>query len=221
MDKKELLQELEEQIKKCKKCRLCDLAKNAVPGEGDPNAEIVFIGEAPGANEDEQGRPFVGRAGRLLEFLLHQVKMNREDVWIGNIIKHRPPQNRDPLPDEIEACQPYLTAQLEILKPKLIVTLGRYSMNYFLPDAKISQAHGQVYQSGAYNFYPVYHPAAALRNSGMKNTLILDFLEIPNVLQRIKEGAQQSPSTSSQEELKTKTIDPEKVQDQNSQINLL
>lgn len=217
MDKKMLLKEIEEQIKRCEKCRLCETAKNGVPGEGNPDAEIVFIGEAPGANEDEQGRPFVGRAGQLLEFLLHQIKLERKDVWIGNIIKHRPPQNRDPLPDELEACQPYLTTQLNILKPKLIVTLGRFSMNYFLPDVKISQAHGQMYRAGEYNIYPVYHPAAALRNSSMKNTLILDFLEIPNVLNTIK-GNTTSPLTSSQEELEKE--DPKIEKDQNSQINL-
>lgn len=215
MDKKHLLLELEEQINICRKCRLCDLANRAVPGEGNPNADIVFIGEAPGANEDEQGRPFVGRAGQLLEFLLHQIKLTRPEIWIGNIVKHRPPKNRDPLPDEIEACQPYLTSQLNIIKPPLIVTLGRYSMNYFLPDAKISKAHGQVYQAGEYNIYPVYHPAAALRNSEMKKTLILDFLEIPNVLQKIKstnEQLTQNPPTSKTES----DLD----QSQNSQINL-
>lgn len=225
MEKKILLQELEEQIKKCRKCRLCETAKNAVPGEGNYDAEIVFIGEAPGATEDEQGRPFVGRAGQLLEFLLHQIKMNREDVWIGNIIKHRPPQNRDPLPDEIEACQPYLTTQLNILKPKLIVTLGRYSMNYFLPDVKITKAHGQLYRTGTYNIYPVYHPAAALRNSEMKNTLILDFLEIPNVLQGIKNGTDKSDQNH--QTTTSNDINPlfsgliKEPEDKNSQINLL
>ncbi len=208
-----LLLELEEQIKKCRKCRLCETANNAVPGEGNPEAEIVFIGEAPGATEDQQGRPFVGRAGQLLEFLLHQIKMDREDVWIGNIIKHRPPQNRDPMPDELEACQPYLTTQLNILQPKLIVTLGRFSMNYFLPDVKITKAHGQLYRTGTYNIYPVYHPAAALRNSEMKNTLILDFLEIPNVLQGIKNGTEPDSSP-----LPSGPIT--ELEDKNSQINL-
>jgi DNA polymerase len=223
MDKKHLLLELEEQIKTCRKCRLCDLAKRAVPGEGNPNTDIVFIGEAPGATEDELGRPFVGRAGQLLEFLLHQINLTRPEIWIGNIVKHRPPQNRDPLPDEIESCQPYLTTQLNIIKPPLIVTLGRYSMNYFLPDVKISKAHGQVYQAGEYNIYPVYHPAAALRNSEMKKTLILDFLEIPNVLQGIKnnkEQTTQSPLTSKRTELKNNN-ENDLDQSQNSKINLL
>lgn len=215
MDKKMRLIELSEQIKGCEKCRLCETAKNAVPGEGNPDSDIVFIGEAPGATEDEQGKPFVGRAGQLLEFLLHQIKRNREDVWIGNIIKHRPPQNRDPMPDEIEACQPYLTSQLNILEPKLIITLGRFAMNYFLPDAKISKAHGQLYRTSLYNIYPVYHPAAALRNSSMKNTLILDFLEIPNILEKIdkpKQGYSNNPSTSRDNEVE---------KSENSQINLI
>ena len=219
MDKKQLLHELEEQIKICQKCRLCETAKNAVPGEGNYNAEIVFIGEAPGANEDDQGRPFIGRAGQLLDSLITEIGHKRSDVWIGNIIKHRPPKNRDPLPDELEACQPYLTTQLNILKPKLIVTLGRFSMNYFLPDAKIGKAHGQVYESGVYNIYPVYHPAAALRNSAMKNTLIMDFLKIPSVLKELN-GRAPSPLTSSQEKLKSK-VDSEDNQNQVSQINLI
>ena len=180
--KAEALKEIELQVKKCEKCRLCKTAIQGVPGDGNPNSQIVFIGEAPGANEDIQGLPFVGRAGKLLEFMLGQIGMKREDVWIGNIIKHRPPDNRDPLPDELAACQPYLTRQLEILKPKLVVTLGRFSMNYFLPEAKISLAHGVAYPKDGMLIYPVYHPAAALRNPTMKLTLMKDFLQIPDII---------------------------------------
>lgn len=182
MTKAELLEHIAKNVKNCRKCRLCDLAKNAVVGEGNIDAEIVFIGEAPGRTEDETGRPFVGRAGKLLEALLKQIGRKREDVWIGNIIKHRPPENRDPLPDEIAACSPYLKMQLEAINPKLIVTLGRFSMNYFYADGKISRDRGHIIKVGAYNVYPVYHPAAGLRNPQMLKDLTVDFLRIPKVL---------------------------------------
>lgn len=185
-EKSASLAKIADQVKICEKCRLCKTAMNGVPGEGNPDADIIFIGEAPGANEDKEGRPFVGRAGKLLDFLLHQIGYEREEVWIGNIIKHRPPKNRDPQPDEIAACKPYLTKQIEIISPKLVVTLGRFSMNYFLPDQKISQAHGKPYNLASFYLYPVYHPAAGLRNSDMKNTLIKDFLKIPDVLKEIR-----------------------------------
>jgi uracil-DNA glycosylase family 4 len=184
-EKSAALELISKQVKICEKCRLCKTAINGVPGEGNPDSEIIFVGEAPGANEDQQGRPFVGRAGKLLEFLLSQIGYKREEVWIGNIVKHRPPENRDPLPDEIEACKPYLTNQIEIISPKLIITLGRFSMNYFLPDAKISQEHGKATNLGKFYLYPVYHPAAGLRNPSMKNELIKDFLKIPDVLKEI------------------------------------
>lgn len=197
--KQEKLQILDSQIRTCNKCRLCETATNAVPGEGDPDSEIIFVGEAPGKNEDEQGRPFVGRAGKLLEFLLNQIGYKRENVWIGNIIKHRPPDNRDPLPEEINVCKPYLTKQIEIIAPKLIVPLGRFSMNYFLPSAKISQAHGKVHRMSDFAIYPVYHPAAGLRNPTMKAALVADFLRIPEVLKEIKTKQEQdriNPSSS-------------------------
>lgn len=188
MDKKTSLTQVENNIKICQKCRLCKGTINAVPGEGNPDSLIVFIGEAPGQVEDETGRPFVGRAGKLLEILLKEIGYKREDVWIGNIIKHRPPQNRDPLPDEIELCQPYLTKQLEIIKPKLVVTLGRFSMNYFYKDGKISRDHGNLMKMKNLDFavYPVYHPAAALRNPTMAGVLRNDFLKIPDILKAVE-----------------------------------
>ena len=192
MEKAQILLELEKNIKICQKCRLCQTAKNAVPGEGNIDSPLVFVGEAPGATEDATGRPFVGRAGKLLEKLLAEIGYKREDVWIGNIIKHRPPENRDPLPDEISACQPYLTAQLAAIQPKLIVTLGRFAMNHFYPDGKISQDHGslrKIYKEGIpYFIYPVYHPAAALRSTEMERTLRADFVKIPSVLESIGKG---------------------------------
>ncbi len=192
-EKAQKLALIADQVKACQKCPLYKTATHGVPGDGNPDSEIVFIGEAPGFHEDQQGLPFVGRAGKLLDFLLHQIRLDRKDVWIGNIIKHRPPDNRDPTEEEISACKPYLTQQLEILRPTLVVTLGRFSMNYFLPNAKISQSHGQITKAGWYNMYPVYHPAAALRNSQMKNALIIDFLKIPDLLNELR----QSPSPSS------------------------
>lgn len=186
--KQEQLEQIAQNIKICQKCRLCQTAKNAVPGEGNINSEVIFIGEAPGENEDLQGRPFVGRAGKLLEALLVKVGLSREQVWIGNIIKHRPPQNRDPLPDELEACQPYLTLQIKTINPKLIVTLGRFSMNYFYAEGKISRDHGQLIALKDRFVYPVYHPAAALRNPEMAKALVRDFVKIPEVLRDIKIG---------------------------------
>lgn len=191
MDKKSQLDQIQKNILICRKCRLCEQAKNAVPGEGNIDSEIIFIGEAPGQTEDETGRPFVGRAGKLLEALLKEIGYTREQIWIGNIIKHRPPENRDPLPDEIAACKPYLTMQLKIINPKLVITLGRFSMNYFYPEGKISLDRGRVVSVDGYNVYPVYHPAAALRNPDMARGLREDFLKIPSVLAQVKQKAEQ------------------------------
>ena len=200
MNKRAILQQVEKTVLKCKQCRLCETAQNAVPGEGNIDAEIVFIGEAPGATEDATGRPFVGRAGKLLEQLLSQIDRKREDVWIGNIIKHRPPKNRDPLPDEISACQPYLTTQLNAIQPKLIVTLGRFAMNYFYKDGKITRDHGTLRRStdGKHFIYPVYHPAAALRNGKFAETLKEDFLKIPEMLEFIEKGEAETQTATSE-----------------------
>ncbi len=188
MDKETFLKQIEINVKSCKKCRLCEMAKNAVPGEGNINAEIVFIGEAPGETEDLTGRPFVGRAGKLLEASLAEIGLQRADVWIGNIIKHRPPENRDPLPDEISACEPYLALQLKAIAPLLIVTLGRFSMSYFYPEGKISRDRGHILKTDLYNVYPVYHPAAALRNPTMMKDFKDDFLRIPRIIELVKKG---------------------------------
>ncbi|OGC38882.1 hypothetical protein A3K42_01930 [candidate division WWE3 bacterium RBG_13_37_7] len=188
MEKIETMKQIEINIKNCAKCRLCKTAKNPVPGEGSINSEIVFIGEAPGATEDATGRPFVGRAGALLTALLKEIGLKREDVWIGNIIKHRPPDNRDPLPDEIAACEPYLTMQLKMINPFLVVTLGRFGMSHFYKDGKITRDHGHLVRVNGYNVYPIYHPAAALRNGDMLRTLKTDFLKIPQVLKDAKFG---------------------------------
>jgi len=184
---------LHEQIKKCRLCRLCELgATQAVPGDGNFNAQVMFIGEAPGRDEDKMGKPFVGAAGKFLNTMLEAIGLKREDVFITNIVKHRPPENRDPLPDEIEACWPYLEEQIKIIKPKLIVTLGRHAMGKFLPGLKISVVHGQAKRvKGLWAekqvYMPMYHPASALYNPGLRETLIHDMKKIPILLKKISD----------------------------------
>lgn len=169
-------------------------ATQLVIGDGNPNADIVFIGEAPGKKEDEQGKPFVGAAGKFLDEMLAAAGMDRGDVYITNIVKYRPPGNRDPLPEEKAAFLPYLLRQLEIIDPKAIITLGRHSMEYFLPDAKISQIHGHaVRKKMIYHdknehewlVIPLYHPAAALYNGGMRQTLVDDFVQAARVVESL------------------------------------
>lgn len=176
-----------------KKC-ICELraqATRAVPGEGNADAEIVLIGEAPGKNEDMEGRPFVGAAGKFLSEMLDTVALRREDIYITNIVKYRPPNNRDPLPEEIEACDGWLTAQLNIIRPLIIVTLGRHALEHFIPGKKISQVHGQAFRRVTSDgnkqvFFALYHPAAALYNGGMRETLVADFKKLPLLLKRLR-----------------------------------
>jgi uracil-DNA glycosylase len=196
-DKQAKLDQIKAEILKDNICP--DLAKTAtqlVFGDGSPNAEIVFIGEAPGKNEDLQGKPFVGAAGKFLNEMLDGIGLKREDVYITNIVKYRPPNNRDPLPDEKKAFLPYLQAQLEVIQPKLVATLGRHSMNCFLPDLQISKIHGhpkrikiamkaQPGEVLTIVIMPLFHPAAALYNGGMRQTLIDDFMGIPGILKQI------------------------------------
>lgn len=169
-----------------------DLAVQAtqlVFGDGNPEAEVVFIGEAPGKNEDLQGLPFVGAAGKFLNEMLEMIDMKREDIYITNIVKYRPPNNRDPLPDEKKAFWPYLVRQLNVIQPKIVVTLGRHSMEYFLPEQKISAIHGQpkriAFGERKQIVMPLFHPAAALYNGGMRQTLIDDFACIPVILEKL------------------------------------
>ena len=161
-------------------------ATQLVPGDGNPDAEIVLIGEAPGKNEDEQGVPFVGAAGKLLDEMLATIQLARTDIYITNIVKYRPPGNRDPLPEEIAAFMPYLEEQLAVIAPKLAVFLGRHSMSAFLPKLKISQVHGQPKRLRGQVYLPLYHPAAALYNGGMRQTLFDDFAKIPAILDLIQ-----------------------------------
>jgi uracil-DNA glycosylase family 4 len=156
---------------------------NLVFGEGNIDCKVMFVGEAPGMNEDRLKRPFVGRGGQLLDEMIKSLGWKREDTYITNIVKRRPPENRDPLPEEIEAYKPYLTKQIEIIDPKIIVTLGRFSMNYFLPFAKITRDHGRVFNIDGRIVFPIYHPAAALRSPiQMMGVLKEDFSKIPKVL---------------------------------------
>lgn len=165
-----------------------DLAASAtqlVFGDGDPDAQIVFIGEAPGKHEDEQGLPFVGAAGKFLNEMLASIGLTRQSVYITNIVKYRPPGNRDPLPVEKAAFLPYLHAQIKVIKPKLVATLGRHSMDSLLPGLQISQVHGEPKRSGGQVYLPLFHPAAALYNGKMRATLMDDFAKIPTILNAI------------------------------------
>ncbi|MNS84432.1 Uracil DNA glycosylase superfamily protein [compost metagenome] len=187
MDKQSQIRQLRHEIVINDICHeLAAQATNLVMGDGDLDADIVFIGEAPGKNEDEQGLPFVGASGKFLNEMLAQAGMERSDVYITNIVKYRPPNNRDPSPAEKRAFLPYLLRQLEIIGPKVIITLGRHSMEYFLPGAKIGEVHGKperIQLDGHYLvIVPLYHPAAALYNGSLRQTLIADFLSVPSVV---------------------------------------
>lgn len=187
------LDQIAAEIRACTACILHRGRNQAVPGEGPANATIVFVGEAPGFHEDQQGRPFVGPAGQFLEELLASIGMRREEVYITNIVKCRPPGNRDPLPDEIAACSKFLERQLALIRPKLVVTLGRFSMAYFLPHARISEVHGQPQRVGGIICYPLYHPAAALHQPSLRRTVEEDFRRIPEVLAKTEQVAEYQP----------------------------
>lgn len=189
-EKQQLLDRIKQEIIDKNICpELAAQATNLVMGDGNINAEIVFIGEAPGKNEDEQGLPFVGAAGKFLNTMLGEAGMQRSDVYITNIVKYRPPNNRDPLPEEKKAFWPYLLKQLQIIKPKVVITLGRHSMEYFLPGMKIGAIHGQPkrihFGDEKLVVIPLFHPAAALYNPAMRQTLIDDFLMVPTIIKKI------------------------------------
>jgi DNA polymerase len=188
VERREALEAIAAEVRTCTNCRLHQTRTQAVPGEGDPDTEVVFVGEGPGFNEDRQGRPFVGRAGDLLVKLLGTIGWQRTDVFITNVVKCRPPDNRDPQPDEIAACAPFLRRQLEVLDPAVVVTLGRYSMGTFMPGARISQAHGTVRPvdpaTGATSamVFAMYHPAAALRTPAIERESYADIAAVPAAL---------------------------------------
>ena len=174
------------EVRSCQRCALARTRTLAVPGEGPLDAEVMFIGEAPGVNEDRQGRPFVGQAGAFLEELLSEAGLTRPEVYICNVLKCRPPGNRDPLPDEIAACGDYLGAQIRLIDPLLIVTLGRYSMARFFPNQAISRIHGRPREAGGRILVPMYHPAAALHQQRLRGVIIDDFRTLPELLERAR-----------------------------------
>ena len=177
-----MLETITTEIRACNACGLHETRRQAVPGSGAPDAQIVFVGEAPGAQEDEKGLPFVGQAGKLLDGILESIELDRGNVYIANVIKCRPPDNRPPRKGEIAACRHFLDRQLVAIRPKLVVTLGRFSLNHFCPDASITQVHGQVQRAGDLSIYPVYHPAAAFHRNAWRQALAEDFGRIPEIL---------------------------------------
>ena len=183
------LSEINQAIEHCQDCELAKRRTRVVPGEGPENAQILFIGEAPGWHEDQQGRPFVGPAGQFLEQLLSSIGLKRDQVFIANVIKCRPPGNRDPLPGEIQTCAKWLDKQIELLKPKMIVTLGRYSMARYFPNETISKIHGKARKLGNITYFAMYHPAAALHQGNLRKVIEEDMLKIPKILSETEEAA--------------------------------
>ncbi len=188
MTAEETLAQIAKEVTVCVNCALHHTRKKSVPGEGPATAEIMFIGEGPGFHENEQGRPFVGAAGKFLDQLLAQAGVTRADVWIGNVVKCRPPENRDPLPEELAACNEYLERQIEAINPSIIVTLGRFSMNKFFPGAKISAVHGQMKKVGERYVIAMFHPAAALHQAALKPAILADFAKLPELLEQARKG---------------------------------
>lgn len=193
-DKKEELEKVADRIRNCFECPLSKSRTCAVPGEGDPNTEIIFIGEAPGFNEDREGVPFCGQAGKFLDEMLLEIGLKRADVFITNTIKCRPPENRDPEDSEKEVCRPHLDRQIKVIGPKLVVCLGRHSMSSLMPGAgSISKLHGRAVRRPSGQVYlALYHPAAALHNGSLRKTLIDDFRKIPSILEKLKSSASAS-----------------------------
>jgi uracil-DNA glycosylase len=186
LSKPERLERLHRAVLVCTRCGLSGTRTNAVPGTGPCPADIMIVGEAPGFNEDAQGKPFVGQAGKLLDTLLAGIGLRREDVYITNVLKCRPPQNRDPMPNEVEACAPYLNWQLKLVEPKVVIVLGRHALERLLPGhGPISRVHGQLVDRSGINYVAVYHPAAALHNGSLVNDLQADFLKVRQYLDEI------------------------------------
>jgi uracil-DNA glycosylase len=202
MSAEETLIQVAKEVAICKKCALYHSRKNAVPGEGPADAEIMFIGEGPGFNENEQGRPFVGSAGNFLNELLAEAGLQRSNVWIGNVVKCRPPANRDPLPEELSACNEYQERQIAAINPKIIITLGRYSMGKFMPGAKISTIHGQMRRVGDRFVIAMFHPAAALHQAALKPAILKDFGQLPKLLEQARTVLKHSAQVQAAEEPK-------------------
>ena len=195
------LSDLYQEIRTCQKCILSHGRTNAVPGEGPEDADIMFIGEGPGFHEDRLGRPFVGAAGDFLEELLGRIGLSREDVYIANIVKCRPPGNRNPQPAEIEACRSYMDRQIELIRPRVIVTLGRFSMQRYFPGASISRIHGRPKRVGNMIYYPMFHPAAALHQPRWRPLVEEDILRIPDLLAKLEDLQEAEPEPPQAEQL--------------------
>jgi DNA polymerase len=206
MNPDQALKKIAEDVSSCNKCELYHSREKGVPGEGPSNAEIIFIGEGPGFHENMQGRPFVGAAGDLLVELLDSIGMKREDVFITNVVKCRPPGNRDPAPEELKACNPFLDQQLQIINPSVIVTLGRFSMAKFFHHAKISEIHGQPTRVKGMLVVPFFHPAAALHRPSLRSVVEEDFAKLPALI----DGAEKTP-----------VYQPEEPEDNNDQVEQL
>lgn len=181
------LTQLCEEIAACQVCELAKYRTKVVPGEGAEDADLLFIGEAPGWHEDQQGRPFVGPAGQFLDQLLASIGLRRDEVYIANVIKCRPPQNREPLPEEIQSCRKWLDRQIEIIQPQMIITLGRYSLARYFPNESIGKVHGKPRKLEGVIYYPMYHPAAALHQGSLRRTIETDMLKIPQILAQGKD----------------------------------
>lgn len=193
MTPEEVLAQIKEEVQTCTKCDLHYSRKHGVAGDGPADAEIMFIGEGPGFHENEQGKPFVGAAGQFLDELLEHIGMDRKDVFIGNVVKCRPPGNRDPKPEELAACDPYLERQIQAINPKVIVTLGRYSMGKFIPNAKISEIHGQAMRVKGRLIMPMYHPAAALHQPSLHPIVEADFELLPDLIASAEDVPEYEP----------------------------
>lgn len=191
MNKDKKLQKLNEDMDALCACALKKTALNVVPGKGSADAKVMFIGEAPGKKEDEKGEPFIGAAGKFLDELLASINLCREDIYITNVVKYRPPNNRDPLPEEVDDSWLWLQEQINLIDPVLIIPLGRHALERFVPGRKISEDHGRAFRRemdgvGKRVFYALYHPAAALYNGGLRDTLITDFAKIPKIVKAIE-----------------------------------
>jgi len=213
-DKRRALALVAKRVAACRDCDLCKGRTNAVPGEGNADAEIMFIGEGPGFYEDQQGRPFVGASGKFLDDLVGSIGYDRRKVFIANVVKCRPPQNRDPQPDEIEACGKYLQEQIEIIDPKVIVTLGRHSMQRYFPGEAISRVHGQPRRKDDRIVVPMYHPAAALHQGSLRKVIEADFAKLPDFLSRALGGGvtKTAPDAPIPAHLRADTPQPQPVE---------
>lgn len=216
MDPETILKEVAEKTAICTRCPLHHSRKKAVPGAGNPNSSIMFIGEGPGFHENEQGLPFVGAAGKFLDELLADADLSREEVFITNVVKCRPPSNRDPQVEELEACRPYLERQIAAINPDVIVTLGRFSMGSFINNGKISSIHGKAFWSNNRMIVPMYHPAAALHQPSLREVIKQDFLKLPELYRKAQGQRRNNPdlSITEPEELSEASVeehDPEQL----------